>query len=132
MKKRILITSLFVLILFMISHQNNSYDFKIELNIKNQNPLNIEQAIAQNIENKILEIKEIKDIVIFSSLYGCNLYCKCKRFKNKKPIIDHIERSIKSLGYTNYKIDDKYYLNYHYFIILNPKQLLLVLIIILG
>ena len=39
---------------------------------------------AKNIEQDILNINGVKDLVIFSSVYGINIYCKFNYFLHKK------------------------------------------------
>lgn len=121
MKKIIPFFCILFFLFFLYSSFN--YDLKIELEIKNKNPYETDKYIAANIEEELQKIKELKDISIFSSMLGCNIYCKFNFFSNKETVINKIQRKINSLGFLNYKINDKYFLKYNYFIIItNPKN----------
>lgn len=119
MKKIFII--LFIVILSYLS-LDDSYDLKIEVPVENQNPINTDNNIAKNIEDKFLKIQEIKDLIIFSSFYGCNIYCKFKNFCSKNEAINKIERELNSIGIKNYIVDDKYNLKYQYFIVITSKN----------
>ena len=120
MKKVIFI---FCILLFLfLPYSNRNYDLKIEFDIKNKEPIEIDKYIALNIEEELLKLREINDISIFSSTVGCNIYCKFNFFCNKEMTIEKIKRKIDSLGFTNYKINDKYFLKYNFFIVITDIQ----------
>lgn len=112
---------IFVLILFL-TFFDNSYDLKIELEIPNKNPVQIDENVAKVVENEILQIKQVKDLVIVSSFWGCNIYCKFKPFTHKNSATDKIQRRLDAIGYTRAKINDRYHLKYHYFVVIHSKD----------
>lgn len=111
-----------ILFLLFSTTLNRSYDLKIEFDIKNKNPIKIDEYYAVNIEEELIKLKEIKNISIFSTIYGCNIYCKLKLFCNKEKTIEKIQRKFNSLNFKNYTIDDKYNLKYDYFIVITDTE----------
>lgn len=120
MKKLFII--LFVSIIFFLFFQNESYDLKIEIKSENISPQELDINYAKNIERAIRQLREIKNVIIFSSIYGMNIYCKYKPFANKDEAINKIQRYLNLYSFDYINIDDRYYLKYDCFVIVKSKN----------
>ena len=120
MKKIFII--LFALIIFSPIFISDDYDLKIEIKSENIAPNELDVNYAKNIEREIHQLREIKDVIIFSSIYGMNIYCKYKLFANKDEAINKIQRYLNLYSFDYIKIDDRYYLKYDCFVIVKSKN----------
>lgn len=126
MKKTILL--IIFLLIFIFLNTNKGYQFKIEMKTENLSTNEIDKNIAKNIERKLLNIKEIKDIVLFSNEFGCNIYIKLFPFYFQKEKIlqkitnetENFSKDFKEIKNINYI--DNYDQNYQYFIVITAKN----------
>ncbi|MBR5303720.1 MAG: efflux RND transporter permease subunit [Candidatus Gastranaerophilales bacterium] len=115
----IIIASVLFLIFFL---SREIYELKIEIKTNNIKPIDLDENYAKSIEQDILNINGVKDLVIFSSVYGINIYCKFNYFSDKEKLISEIQRALISYNFEDIKFDDKYYLKYNCFIVVNDKK----------
>lgn len=120
--KKIIIFFLFLLLFLLFFFQDNSYGLKIEIKIRNINPIDLDENYAKNIEKDILNLSGIEDVIIFSSVYGINIYCKFNYFSNREKIISEIERILIPYNFKDLKFNDRYYKKYNCFVIVHSKN----------
>ena len=122
MKKIIIvffILFLFICISFLLE---DAYHLKVEIKLENVNPVDLDENYAKNIEKDILNLEGIKDVIIFSSKYGINIYCKFNYFANKDKLINKIQRILISYDFKNVYFNEKYYLKYNCFVVVHSKS----------
>ena len=129
-KKYIFIFVILILIFSFVVLQNflRGYEVKIELKINDISPRYLNDNIAEYFKNQLLQNKDIKDVVVFSSKYGCNIYCKInplKVFKNNviediKSLVNADVSNFKEID--SYKINDEFDLKYSHFILLKNSS----------
>lgn len=117
--KKITIALIFLFLFFaFLAFFDRGYQLKIEIDLENIDPLDIDENYAKNIEKEILNLNEVKEIVLFSSEYGLNIYCKFKKFIDKNKATDKIQRLLAPYNFENVNYNDKYYLKYDYFFVI--------------
>lgn len=127
MKKILLIVLIVFLLLFSLNI-NKGYQFKIELKTLYLSPVDIDKSIAINIEKELLKIKEIKELSLLSSEFGCNLYIKLQPFEfNRIKVLTKIKNKIDSFKEAHREIlqinyIDNYDLNYQYLLIITSNN----------
>lgn len=80
MKKKIiiLIISILFLIFFLIAFYKkvDVYSFKIDINLDNVLALQMDKYVASEIKDKLSQVEELKELVIFSKENELSAYCK--------------------------------------------------------
>lgn len=119
---RIAIVFLLILLFYVFLLPNEMYHLKVEIKTKDINPIDLDENFAKNIEKDILNLKDIKDVIIFSSIYGINIYCKFNRFANKENTTNEIQRVLIPYKFNDLKFNDKYYKKYNCFFVVHSQN----------
>jgi len=122
MKKTIFFFILIILFSFLIQFSNKDYDIKIEIPFPYKNAKYIDETYAKKIEDELFKLNNIKDLIIISSSFNCNIYIKRKFFSSKNILLNQIERKLNSLEIKNYKTNENYNYKYNYFIVVQTKS----------
>lgn len=120
MKKTIIILAIISILIIIFYSTKTKHDIKISIEIENKTAKEIDEIIAKNIENKLLNLKEIKEVILISNDFGCNIYIKFKPFYKKDigKIQRKIEPFLNDLDFINsIDYDENYNKNYLYLII---------------
>ena len=119
----IIFLSLSLITGYIIFSQNRGYDVKISIKSPNSSAIKTDLEIARNVKDKLTQIEQIKNIVIFSYPDYCNVYLEFHLFKNKNLLLSKIQNALSNY---NYNIDFDYKKPYNYFLIVksdNHKKL---------
>lgn len=129
MQKMVLILtiSLILIILIIIFKNSNNYDIKISMNFIDLDCKKIDEIYAKNLKDEFLQIKNIKETVIFSKNNICNIYIKLKNKFLKQKTTQEIKLKLDSMlsnGYKPEKIefDYDYGLKYQIFIVITSDN----------
>ena len=122
MKKMLIIFLILLIFIVFAFFKNETYQLKIQIKIENVNPKDLDENFAKNIEKEILNLGGVKDLILFSSKYGINIYCKFNCFANKNELINRINRLLNAYDFEDISFNEKYHLKYNCFLVVHSND----------
>lgn len=132
MRNRIVLISLFVLIVFgliLFYKANDCYRYRINIRYENMSAKDIDSIIASEVKDKLSQIEELKEVIIFSKPDVCSVYCKVFSFVlNKAQVANRVEKKLNQALLTidnkaSVIFDDNYNVKFHSFLIVNSDRI---------
>lgn len=134
MKKNIFIfiSGIFFIFLFVfiiVFNNRNNFEIRIKAEFENVSVEDINNNFAEKIKDRLIELKEINKVVLFSKENTCSVYCKINPFViNKKQAIEKVQRKIlfnkdEILYPNNIEFDDMYNKKYDTFLVISTQSL---------